>query len=82
MDTEPWYQAALTPPEVIEVNIRLGIVIDSDHAQLLVEMKDPRTGVLIGQASRPHFRIAEVEQQLLWAVARGTNWVHEHVDPF
>lgn len=49
-----WYQQSLTPPDVIEVNARFGWIPSTDHAQWLVEVKDPVAGVLIGSWSMPH----------------------------
>jgi hypothetical protein len=31
-----WYQQALTPPEVVELRIRIGVIPQTDHAQALV----------------------------------------------
>lgn len=49
-----WYQQHLTPPQVIEVNIRIGLVPEGKHAQAMVELTDPTTGILVAQWSNPH----------------------------
>jgi hypothetical protein len=49
-----WYQQALTPPDVVELRIRLGLIPTQEHAQGLVELLDPVTGILIAQYSVPH----------------------------
>lgn len=49
-----WYQQALTPPEVVEVRARFGMIPAVDHVQALVEVIDPTTGVQVAQWSSPH----------------------------
>jgi hypothetical protein len=77
-----WYQQSLTPPEVVEVRIRLGLITETDHAQCLVEIFDPITGVQIGQASIPHDRVQNWPIMLDWARSRADEWIRETVDPF
>ena len=82
MAAEDWYQGVLTPPDVVEVRIRLGLVPETDHAQCLVEMFDPVTGVQMAQASNPHEALAQWPHLLTWAVSRANEWVAEAVEPF
>lgn len=49
-----WYQQALTPPDVLEATIKVGVIPQTDHVQVWWEVKDPMTGVLIAQGSCPH----------------------------
>lgn len=79
---DEWYQQALTPPEVIEVNIRIGVIAQQDHAQVLAEAKDPMTGVLIAQWSRPHTTMHGLGRAIDAAVARAIDWIGEEVEPF
>lgn len=77
-----WYQQALTSPEVLEVNIRVGLIPTQDHAQVLAEMKDPTTGVLVAQWSTPHAAMRDVEQLLADATRRALAWIDDACEPF
>lgn len=54
---DSWFQEVLFQAEVIEVNVRWGMIPDVGHGQWLVEVKDPTDGRLIDQVSVPHFPI-------------------------
>ena len=82
MRADSWYQQALTPPEVVELRIRLGLIAETDHAQCMVEMFDPVTGVQIAQASIPHEALAQWPRLLDWARTKADDWISETVEPF
>jgi hypothetical protein len=82
MSDDTWYQQSLTPPRVVEVNVRLGIIPEQDHAQVLAEMKDPTTGILIAQWSRPHVGLRNVWSALDEAVRQAGLWMADELDPF
>lgn len=82
MAASDWYQQVLTPPEVVELRIRLGIVPETDHAQVLVEMFDPVTGVQQAMASIPHERIDNWPALLDWARSKANDWLEQTLDPF
>lgn len=82
MASSDWYQQVLTPPEVVEVRIRLGLVPETDHAQVLVEIFDPVTGVQGGMKSIPHERLANFPTLLKWAVSVAEEWVQDRIEPF
>lgn len=77
-----WYQQVLTPPEVVEVRIRLGLVPETDHAQVLVEMFDPVTKVQQAMASIPHERIDAWPHLLDWARSKANDWIDSTLEPF
>lgn len=77
-----WYQQALTPPEVIECNVRIGVIPTEDHVQVLVELKDPTTGVLVGQWSRPHAPLRELLDAVEWAAVKARAALTDHCEPF
>lgn len=81
-DPSEWYQTALAPPQVYELRVRLGVIPESDHAQVLVELFDPVTKVQIAGASIPHERVASFNHLLDWAVSKGTEWLQETLEPF
>lgn len=77
-----WYQQALTPPPVLECNVRVGLIPQQDHVQVLVELKDPVTNVMIGQWSRPHARLRDFAEVTEWAIRRAVSALEEHAEPF
>jgi hypothetical protein len=77
-----WYQAALTSPTVLELNIRIGVIPDADHLQALVELKDPTTGILLGQWSRPHAPLREQGDVIGWALQQALLALGDHTEPF
>jgi hypothetical protein len=82
MSGDEWYQQSLTPPRVLEVNVRIGIIPEEDHAQVLAEMKDPTNGILIAQWSCPHVGVRNLWSALDEAVRRAGVWMADEVDPF
>lgn len=80
--TDSWYQQALTPPTVLEVNLRIGVIREQDHGQVLVEMKDPTTGVLLAQWSHPHTTLHGLGRVLDRALAKAIDWIDAEVEPF
>lgn len=77
-----WYQQVLTPPVVVEVNVRIGVIPSEDHAQALVEVKDPTTGVLLGQWSAPHSRLRDMQTLVDWMCAKTLGALEEFCEPF
>ena len=77
-----WYQQALTPPDVLEINLRVGVIPSQDHVQVLAEMKDPTTGVLVAQWSMPHTTMRGVVDVLDHARRRIDAWLADAVEPF
>ena len=82
MSQADWYQQVLTPPDVLELRIRLGLIPETDHAQVLVELLDPITGVLQAQASIPHEALARWDRLLDWARSKADDWIAETIEPF
>lgn len=79
---DEWYQQALTPPDVLEVNLRVGLIPSQDHLQVLAEMKDPTTGVLVAQWSMPHTTMRELPRALERAVEKIDGWLADACEPF
>jgi hypothetical protein len=77
-----WYQQHLTPPDVLELNIRIGVVPSADHVQVLVELKDPTNGILIGQWSRPHTTMTNLRTTIAWGAATAIEHLEASVEPF
>lgn len=82
MPDDEWYQQALTPPEVLEINLRFGIIPERDHGQVLAEIKDPMTGVLIAQASVHHFPLRDLRHHVVRMTEKVIGWADEHAEPF
>lgn len=77
-----WYQQSLLQVDVVELRIRLGIIPERHHAQALVELVDPTTGVQIAQWSRPSADAATWYHLLEEAVAKAHEQLAATIDPF
>lgn len=77
-----WYQPSLLTVEVVEVRIRLGLVPERDHAQVMVEVLDPVSGRLIGNWSIPHGGLVEWPNLLDQAVQKTNEYLQSEIDPF
>jgi hypothetical protein len=77
-----WYQQALTPPEVVELRLRFGLIAERNHVQALVELVDPMTGIQIAQWSAPHVEADRMRD--LWVEATTHAWrlLEEQTEPF
>ena len=82
MPDNEWYQQSLTPPEVIELTLKVGVIPSTDHGQWWIEAKDPVTQILIAQASCPHFPLREAHAQIETSVKRLVALYNEMVEPF
>lgn len=77
-----WYQTSLLQIEVVELRLRLGIIPDRHHAQALVELVDPVSGVQIAQWSRPSADAATWYDLLDEAVKKAHEQLAAAIDPF
>ena len=77
-----WYQQSLTPPEVIELRLRLGVIPERDHVQAMVELVDPMTGVQVAQWSAPHVQVDRWMDLLEEAYAKARHYVAGAIEPF
>lgn len=82
MSATDWYQQALTPPEVIELRIRIGIIPESDHCQALAELIDPISGALVAQWSVAHAPADSWSHMLDTATAKGREQLESAIEPF
>lgn len=80
-DTE-WYQDALISPEVREVRLRVGLIPSTDHVQVMAEMLDPMTGVLLAQWSCPHGTMHSLPRMLDRARSKIDEWLGDAAEPF
>jgi hypothetical protein len=77
-----WYQQSLTPPEIIELRARIGVIPERDHVQALVEAVEPTSGAQVAQWSVPHAPLAEVHLVVEQVVVKLRELLEETVDPF
>lgn len=77
-----WYQQALTPPDVIELRLRIGVVPERNHAQAMVELVDPMTSVQIAQWSAPHVHLDGWLTLLHEATAKARQYLADTLEPF
>lgn len=57
-------QETLLPPEVVQVTVRIGFVGASGHCQWLCEARNATDGELLAMVGRPHFDIAQLDNQI------------------
>jgi hypothetical protein len=77
-----WYQQQLTPATVLECNIRVGVIPEQDHVQVLVELKDPVTGIQLGMWTKPHGGMCSLRTRIAWACAQAIEVVERASEPF
>ena len=53
-----WDQLSLLPTEVVEIELRIGVVSEANHLQWQLTVRDPSAGALFGMLSHPHTSIA------------------------
>lgn len=80
--TTDWYQQQLTPPDVVECNVRLGVIPSTDHAQGLVELKDPVSGILIAQYAAPHVALGQWPHLLDLLFEKAAELLAATLEPF
>lgn len=62
---EPGYsQTVLSPPDVLEVRLRLGFIPADHHGRWQLEVTDPRSRELLAMYSRPHFPLSLCNEAL------------------
>lgn len=64
-----WYQEQLFEPTVIEAHLIIGVIPDSDHAQIQIELRDPMTKILVALTSVPHMPLVQVRVRSQAALA-------------
>jgi hypothetical protein len=77
-----WYQQTLTPPDVIECRIRVGVVPTQDHCQVQVDLFDPISGAQVGQWSRPHGPLSTWQSMVDEAVQKAHQFLGDSIEPF
>jgi hypothetical protein len=77
-----WFQQSLTPPQVVELNLRVGVIPERDHVQVMYEAKDPTNGILLGQGSFPHTTMHSLDKTILVAAGKLVELAAEVIDPF
>lgn len=77
-----WEQLSLLREEVVEVTLRLGFVVQADHMQWQITVRDPSAGALLGMLSSPATSAARWERQLITINSQLSEIIRNHVDPF
>lgn len=77
-----WYQTMLTPPDVLEANLRVGVIASANHCQVMVELKDPVSKVQIAAWSSPHANWDSWPHLLDLAVAKLREQLGAALEPF
>jgi len=77
-----WTQPSLFPHEAVEIVLRVGLVISTEHAQIQLEIRDAESEELIALVSRPHVGFDGVDDCLHTYVTTLTEAVREWSGPF
>lgn len=77
-----WEQLTMFGPLAVELNIRVGIVAESDHCQVQVEWWDPSDGTLLGMQSQPHFHIEGLPEVLRLYTVIARQVMEKYAQPF
>lgn len=70
-DLPEWVQNSLMAQEIIEVTIQLGVVVEGDHLQAQIEIRNPVDGTLLDLWSTHHHRLERWQHlvlTMLWQV--------------
>lgn len=77
-----WYQQTLTPPQVLEATLKIGLIPSENHAQAFIELKDPMTDILLGAGSVHHVDIRSLQASVQRLAMKLTEVILEHAEPF
>jgi hypothetical protein len=77
-----WEQLSFDKAPVYELLIRVGLVPESDHAQIQIECHDATRGELIALSSWPHLDPFALEARLQDALAEFYALVRRYSGPF
>ena len=81
-DRLSWEQLRLLPDEVIEATLRIGVVIEADHLQWQLDVRDPRSGDLISMQSRPVVSTSNWLPELTLMVSELHKLLGDTIEPF
>jgi len=80
--SQDWTQLSILSPEVLELTLKVGLVISTEHAQLELEIRDPSSDTLVGLVSRPHVRFDGIDAALLVIFGELEEFVRTWTGPF
>lgn len=76
-----YQQTVLSPPDVLEVRLRLGFIRADHHGRWQLEVIDPRSRELLAMYSRPHFVLSQLDESLADAGNRLGILLADYLDP-
>ena len=79
---QDWKQLTLLSPEVLELTLKVGLVLSTEHAQFELEIRDPSSDSLVGLVSRPHVNFDGVDTALLAIFGELEEFVRTWTGPF
>ena len=80
--SQDWEQTMLLVPEVLELTLRVGLVVSTEHAQFQLEVMDPSTQELVALVARPHVKFGDVDGVLRVLLGELTEFVEKWTGPF
>lgn len=80
--TVRWEQLTITPPAVVELTLRIGLVVDAEHAQAQLEVRSATDGTLIAMSSWPHIPFHVFDERMREVGSELTRLLREYTGPF
>lgn len=77
-----WEQLMLVPPTVLDLTLRVGLILDSDYAQISIQMRESTTGRLLAMQSWPGLNLHDVDDRMRDAGREFTRLLLDATSPF
>jgi hypothetical protein len=78
-DLPEFVQASLMAQEILEMTIKIGVVVEGDHLQAQIELRNPVDGVLLDLWSTHHARLERWEHLLMTVSQQAEQMVADQV---
>lgn len=78
-DQVTWCQETLAPPSTVEITLRIGVVSADMHAQVQAEIRQPKTGELLGMWSIHHFDVSLLRSVLEQTITEMFGWMDRNM---
>jgi len=81
-DCKSWEQLSLVPHSYLDLSIRVGLCLDSDHAQIQLEVRNPTTGELLAMQAWPALSLHDLDDRMREAGREFTRLLLDATAPF
>jgi len=77
-----WAQMSLLPHSLLTLSITVGLAMDTDHAQIQIEVRNPSTGELLALQSWPALSLHDFDDRMREAGREFTRLLLDATGPF